>query len=279
MTAERWQLHWDAPGDGRANMAKDAWLLRRAARDGTASLRLYGWERPTLSVGRAQKVERQVDLAACAALGLPVVRRATGGRAVLHGLDLTYAVAAPLAGGRFAGGILDIYREISRVFLRYFEDLGLGPHAQAYTGRERAQAASPVCFETHSAFEILLRGRKIVGSAQRLLPRAFLQHGSIPLSPQAELLARVFLDADAAAISAGMTDLATELGAEAPPLHELRARLVSAFEETFGIELTPAPWLAEDEAAVQELRAEFPWLVAAPQDAPAPGAGPPSRAG
>ncbi|HEX7928077.1 MAG TPA: lipoate--protein ligase family protein, partial [bacterium] len=87
MSPRPWQLHDDGLADGRTNMAKDAVLLRRAAEHGIASLRLYGWERLTLSVGRAQKVERQVNLDACAALGIPVVRRETGGRAVLHGSD------------------------------------------------------------------------------------------------------------------------------------------------------------------------------------------------
>src|SRR5262245_41098579 len=183
MHIRTWQLHDDGPAEGRANMAKDAVLLRRAAA-GIASLRLYGWDRLTLSVGRTQKVERQVNLDACAALDIPVVRRETGGRAVLHGSDLTYSIAAPLDGTQFQGGILGIYRHISQVFLRFFEGLGLGPQAKAYTGRERLETASPVCFVTPSAFEILLGGKKIVGSAQRQASGAFLQHGSIPLEPQ-----------------------------------------------------------------------------------------------
>ena len=269
MTEERWHLHLDGPGDGRWNMAKDALLLRRAAA-GSAALRLYGWDRPTLSLGRTQKVERHIDLAACAGLAIPVVRRATGGRAVLHGPDLTYALAAPLAGGRFSGGLQDIYREISQVFLRFFAELGLGPHTQAFTGRQRAQAASAVCFETPSSHEILLRGRKIVGSAQRLLPTAFLQHGSIPLRPQADVLARTIAGADPAAISGGMTDLESELGPAAPPLDALRTRLVAAFQDTFRIELLPAPWGGEDEQRVQELQADFPWILAPPGSAQRP---------
>lgn len=255
-----WQVHWDSPADGRYNMAKDALLLQRAAEEGTAALRLYAWDRITLSVGRAQKVERQVDLGACAAHGIPVVRRETGGRAVLHGSDLTYSIAAPLGGPRFAGGILGIYREISEAFLHFFAGLGLGPECKAYAGRERAESASPVCFVTPSAFEILLRGKKVVGSAQRQVPRAFLQHGSIPLEPQQRLLSELFQAADAGQIAAQMTDLRGEGCYPRHSVEDLRRRLVDSFGAVFGLAFAPAPWTPADEAAVAERTAQFPWI-------------------
>lgn len=255
-----WHLHWDRVADGRTNMAKDALLLQRAAAEGQAALRLYGWDRLTLSVGRAQKVERQIDLAACAARGIPVVRRETGGRAVLHGSDITYSIAAPLDDPRFSGGILGIYREISRAFLHFFEGLELGPQAKAYAGRERAETVSPVCFVTPSAFEILLRGRKIVGSAQRQVPRAFLQHGSIPLEPQQRVLSEIFLDAPAGRITEQMTDLRSEGCYPRWGLEELRQHLVEAFGAVFGIAFAPAPWSPADDAAVARHAAAFPWI-------------------
>lgn len=266
MSGTAWRVHRDGPADGRYNMAKDALLLRRAAAAGTVSLRVYQWDRLTLSIGRAQKVEREVDLSACAALGIPVVRRETGGWAVLHGSDLTYSIAAPLDGPRFQGGILAIYRDISRAFLHFFTGLGLGPQTRAYTGRERLDAASPVCFATPSAFEILLGGKKIVGSAQRQIPGAFLQHGSIPLSPQERILARVFRDATPEDIVARMTDLGSA-GVPVDPA-DLGDRLIRAFAEVFEAELAPAPWSAEDDQEVEVWLKEFPWLH--PGAAPAP---------
>jgi lipoate-protein ligase A len=262
MTTPSWQLHWDGPADGRYNMAKDALLLERAAAEGSAALRLYAWDRMTLSVGRAQKVERQIDLGACAAHGIPVVRRETGGRAVLHGSDLTYSIAAPLSGPRFSGGILGIYREISQAFLNFFSGLGVGAECKAYAGRERAESASPVCFVTPSAFEILLRGKKVVGSAQRQVPRAFLQHGSIPLEPQLRLLSEIFHSAAASQIAAQMTDLRSEGCYPRHSVADLRRRLVDSFGAVFGIAFEPAPWTPADEAAVTERTAEFPWIEA-----------------
>jgi lipoate-protein ligase A len=250
-------------------MARDEHALYGAARDGVPRLRLYTWERPTLSVGRAQQVERQVDLAACRRLGIPVVRRITGGRAVLHGSDLTYSLAAPLAGtpeapGPFDAaareGILGLYRELSRVFVRFFDRLGLAPDVQVYTGRQRAELASPVCFATPSAFEILLGGRKIVGSAQRLLPGAFLQHGSIPLAPQEAVLAQVFRDGAGQAMAEHMTDLTTAgvLGHVTPG--ELRALLAECFAEALGVRLRPARWSRPDAQAVRRTAAGYPDL-------------------
>ncbi|NIR96673.1 MAG: hypothetical protein GWO39_00800, partial [Gammaproteobacteria bacterium] len=88
-------------------------------------------------------------------------------------------------------------------------ELGCEPEVKAYTGRQRVALADPICFATPSAFEILVGGRKLLGSAQRLLPKAFLQHGSLPLAPQWALLARLFRHADARALRDQMTDLQT----------------------------------------------------------------------
>jgi lipoate-protein ligase A len=245
---------------GHVQMARDELILRRAARTGQATIRLYGWERLTLSVGRAQHVEQQIDVDACRRLGVPIVRRMTGGRAVLHGTDLTYAVAAPLAGlgaGPLASaardGVPGLYRELSRVFVHLFEELGFAPRVEAYSRRQRAELASPVCFATPSAFEILLDGKKLVGSAQRLIPNAFLQHGSIPLVPQGEVLAQVFRDGAGEAMAEVMTDLTTAGILPRLPINAVRERLLECFRAEFGLTLAPMEWSAEDDAVVTDL--------------------------
>ncbi len=270
----RWDVQIEAGAGGARNMARDEYALRRAADAGRPSLRLYRWDRLTLSVGRAQQVQRQIDVAECARLRVPIVRRPTGGRAVLHGTDLTYALAAPLGWGPFQGGILEVYREISRAFVRFFTELGLHPHVQGFSLRERGQAASSVCFATPSAYEILLGGRKILGSAQRLVPRAFLQHGSLPLQPQQALLERIFLGSAAREIGEQMTDLETAAGAPVWGASELAQRIVAAFQAEFGIEAEPMAWNAQDEAAVLALEANYPDLATlAPGAAEGPGPG------
>jgi lipoate-protein ligase A len=150
-----------------------------------------------------------------------------------------------------------LYRELSQVFVRFFERLGLSTEVQVYTGRQRAELASPVCFATPSAFEILLGGSKVVGSAQRLLPGAFLQHGSIPLAPQDEVLDRLFLDGAGKEMAHHMTDLTTAGVYPARPLAELRGLLARCFADTLEIELIPAEWNEADTAAIQELAGEY----------------------
>ena len=263
----RWYLSTDPPASAEKNMAKDEYCLRRAIELGRPILRLYQWQAMTLSLGRNQKPERQIDLEGCARNGVGLVRRVTGGQAVLHGSDLTYSVTAPLRGAGFEGGIMAIYREISRAMVAFFEELGLEPEVKAYTGRERVEMASPVCFATPSAYEIMIRGRKLVGSAQRLLPDGFLQHGSIPLRAQTPLLARVFLGASEDALEPLMTDL-DSLGLGALSVEVLQQKLAAAFMGVFGASGEPLPWGQADEAAVAELAEQYRYW---PENPPAAG--------
>lgn len=267
-----WELILDGDGAPATNMAKDAWLMERAGATGKPVLRLYGWNGFAVSLGRTQHPGRDVSLAACAAEGIPLVRRATGGRAVLHGSDLTYAVCAPADRPPFQGGILAVYREISRAFTALLIRLGLDPQVKAYTGRQRAGLASPICFSTPSAFEILVGGKKLVGSAQRLAGGSFLQHGSLPQAPQHRLLARLFRGASAEDVAAAMTDLET-LGVM-PPLSpaQLREAVVAAFAETFAVDFVPISWNESDEAEVEARLGKF-----APLPFQADGAPPPPR--
>ena len=245
-----WRLINDAARSGPENMARDEFCLNHMLETGQPILRLYHWKGAVLSVGRNQKVERQIDLAACRALGIPLVRRMTGGRAVLHGSDLTYAVAAPTAGGRFAPGIMAIYREIAQVFLEFFRELGYAPQAKTYSGGERAELASAVCFSTPSAFEILVDGKKVVGSAQRLLPGGFLQHGSIPLEPQARALSRIFHGVEEEELRRQMTDLRAMGAWGRFNIEDVERRLAAAFAKVMQVQLEPDPWRPEEERRI-----------------------------
>ncbi len=258
-----WRLILDIlaeDADGPVNMARDQLLLQRVVETSTPAVRLYGWKNAVLSVGRNQKLDRQVDLAACKREGIPLVRRMTGGQAVLHGGDLTYAVAAPTSGGRFSPGIMAVYREISRVFARFFADLGFTPEVRTYSGRERTAQASAVCFSTPSAFELLIGGRKVVGSAQRLLPNAFLQHGSMPMYPQDAVLERIFRGVTAGEIRNQMTDLETLGVWKRFDREQVIGRLAGAFESSLAIELDPRPWTPTERAAAAKITPQFAYL-------------------
>jgi len=175
--AERWRLWVDAtPRPGWANMAIDQALLDRAENAREHWLRLYGWDPHCLSFGRHEPAARRYDRARVEALGLDVVRRPTGGRAVWHGREVTYALAAPSAE---LGTVRESYLEIHRMLLGAFRRLGITAKL-APPGRA-VGVDGGACFASPAGGEIMVGGRKAVGSAQLRQGRALLQHGSILL--------------------------------------------------------------------------------------------------
>jgi lipoate-protein ligase A len=177
---------WSSPRPfpGWLNMAVDVTLLDRAE-TGERWVRMYAWE-PTLSFGRHEPVERRYDAATIAALGLAVVRRPTGGRAVWHADELTYAVAAPIDE---LGSLQDAYRRI-HVWLR--DALrALGAAAELAPKTRAAGIDAGACFASPAGGEVVAAGRKVVGSAQLRQGTAMLQHGSILLDGDQAMVARV----------------------------------------------------------------------------------------
>ncbi|MGH7560778.1 MAG: lipoate--protein ligase family protein [Gemmatimonadales bacterium] len=166
-------------------MALDAALLDFAAGEGGAFLRLYRWDPFCLSFGFHEPALRRYDRARIEALGLSCVRRPTGGRAVWHARELTYAVAAPL--DRF-GGLRQAYAAIHRVVAAALSSLG-APARLAPRGVEAPRPSAGPCFAAPVGGEVLVRDRKAVGSAQVRLGEAFLQHGSILLEDDQTLVA------------------------------------------------------------------------------------------
>ncbi len=203
--ARRWRLVFDAAAPGPWNMGVDEALLATATAGGSATLRFYGWDGPWLSLGYGQP-EAPALIEACAAAGVGVVRRATGGRAVLHGGDLTYALAAPEA--LLPPGLEATYRLISGALASALGQLGVD-----VTAGPEAAPTGPCdgfdCFTEPGLDALCAGGRKLVGSAQRRGGGGVLQHGSIRLVPDPE-----------------PARLATGLGPEAPTsLQELGCRV------------------------------------------------------
>ena len=173
---ERWRLVDDL-GTGRdAQGQMDADLARReeVAAGGPPVLRLYQWNPPALSLGRFQP-ETDVDLDACRARGVAVVRRPTGGRALLHGGDLTYAVALRRPSGA-AGHVEALYRTLAAGLIAGLAELGV----RAEVGGDRGPAG-PVCFAAAQGADLRVGERKLCGSAQVQRGDVVLQHGSVLL--------------------------------------------------------------------------------------------------
>jgi lipoate-protein ligase A len=201
-----WQLLLEPAGrSGAENMAVDAALLAEAGRTGRAFLRLYRFAPPCLSLGRNEPAARY-DRAAIARLGIEVVRRPTGGRAVWHEHEVTYAVAAPVTA---FGSLRQAYRAIHERLAMALRSLGANATLAPYRPLASGVNQPASCFATPVGGEVLVARRKLVGSAQVRKGSAFLQHGSILLDGSQEIIATVSQELQVA--GAGTT-LSTELG-------------------------------------------------------------------
>lgn len=260
---ESWRLIRSGPLTGDWNMALDEALFEAvAAGDSAPVLRLYRWQPPTVTLGYAQSGAQVVNLETCRRLGFAVVRRPTGGRAVLHHQEVTYAVAAPETGGRFQGGILDNYRVIAEVLRQTLLSLGL--NVRLAPGRAKTPGAEPgarsACFTAPSSFELVVDGRKIAGSAQKRSRGAFLQHGSIPVNLDPAALFAALDTRGRLSPEAGGRLLAQSVGwinrwLEAPvTVAAVEERLAATFARVLGVELVEQPPSAEEWRRANDLR-------------------------
>jgi lipoate-protein ligase A len=171
---------------GSVNMAIDQMLLEEAGRTQGAFLRLYRWDPPCLSFGRNEPALTRYDRAEIERRGIDVVRRPTGGRAVWHEQEVTYAVAAPIAAfATLAEGYRVIHERIARALRT------LGVPAVVAPATRPAHIGAGACFASAVGGEVIGGGRKLVGSAQIKEGDAFLQHGSILLDGSQELVRSV----------------------------------------------------------------------------------------
>ena len=255
MTADSkplWRLLDAGPLDGPSNMALDEALL--ACFDPKHSrpvLRLYGWHPPALSVGRYQDVEAALRLDLCAAEGVPVVRRMTGGGIIYHAEELTYSiVCAPEHIGE-GGGVKDGFRTLCAFLLGTYRRLGLEAAfaVDLKLPGDRLGERTAFCFAGKEEFDLLVNGRKIGGNAQRRTRGAILQHGSIPLESRVQDAVRYLREPAPGA--AGAVSLA-ELGLR-PELGLLKELLVESFEERLGVRLLPGPASDEEKRAALQL--------------------------
>jgi len=240
-------------------MALDEALLESVAKGASPPvLRFYRWQPATVSLGYAQSVAADIDLSVCRQAGLDVVRRSTGGRAVLHDEEVTYAVIAP-TDGPFGTSVLDCYRVISEVLQQTLQRFGLP--AQLVPGRPRGgqmNAAKAVCFSAPSQFELVVDGRKVAGSAQKRHGQAFLQHGSIPIEMDLDLLARV-LKTEANMETAGSLDNVGWLNKWADPrltVADVEQQMINVFASHLGVQWSVGNPTADEMALAEKLCTE-----------------------
>lgn len=267
-----WRLLITPPAPGAWNMAADEAIAAHASRgDVPPTLRFYRWQPACVSLGRHQPLV-DIDLSRCAALGYDVVRRPTGGRAILHTDELTYSVAGPQDNPVLAGAVLDSYLRLSQGLLAGLERLGLRV-AKTPPSNRAAADAGPVCFEVPSAYEIVAGDRKLVGSAQSRRQGWVLQHGTLPLVGDVTRLVEVVVFSDEAervAQREALTQRAAtvqELLGRPVAFAEAAEALAAGFSAALGVrlepgELTPAELdmaaaLQREQYAAQEWTAKF----------------------
>src|ERR1700722_2596323 len=228
----RWKLILDGAIDGVRNMAIDSEMLDEvdASVDARTIVRFYSWVRPTLSLGRNQKVEAAADCEYCRSRGIDIVHRPTGGRAVLHDDELTYSVASNDA-SCFGDTIYGNYKRVSEALQTGFHYLGVAADLAPDTKKAAVMedGGDPPCFVSPSRYELMVDGRKIAGSAQRRLRRSFLQHGSMPLTVDRESLAHATRLHDVPLLERERAGIA-ELLPVRPTFEEMTNAFVRAFQ-------------------------------------------------
>jgi lipoate-protein ligase A len=228
VTAAIWELvdDVDRPRDAAGQMAADLALLEATAMDGRARLRLYRWQPPALSLGRFQP-EADVDLDACTRLGVEVVRRPTGGRALLHGGDLTYAVTLPT---RPESGVDATYRYLAAALRAGLARVGVRAEVARHEG-----PAGAVCMATQQGADLRVGDRKVCGSAQVRRGTGVLQHGSILLDRLAFDETDLVVGTHDRAVLRAATVTLAEIGAP----HDVRtvaAALVEGFRDALHVD-------------------------------------------
>jgi lipoate-protein ligase A len=232
-------------------MAVDESILEHIGRgEALPTLRLYAWQPPCLSLGQAQPFT-DVDVQRLNARGWEVVRRPTGGRAILHTDELTYSIIAPIEEPRVAGSLLESYNRLARGLLKAVKALGL-PVEIKEDFHSTSEKPNPVCFEVPSAYEITVHGKKLIGSAQARRKEGVLQHGSLPLTGDLARITEVLSFADEFA----RRDAAERLLARATTVQSILGRevlwdeaakaFIQAFEEVLDLKFEAKPLSASE---------------------------------
>jgi lipoate-protein ligase A len=261
---DTWRLLETPPAHGAWNMALDEAILEAVGRGGSPpTLRLYSWEPACLSLGYAQPYT-DVDIQRLQTHGWELVRRPTGGRAVLHTDELTYSVIAPLNEPRVAGAVLESYKRLAHALVEALNLLGMQVQVNENSAAAHTERTNPVCFEVTSACEITFEGRKLIGSAQSRRKEGVLQHGSLPLTGDLTRILQVLAfpdensrDRAAKNLLKRATTVETALKREVS-WEEAAKAVVTAFRTVFALDLqTGNPSLAEKNRTEELVRVKY----------------------
>ncbi|HEY1951547.1 MAG TPA: hypothetical protein VGG76_01980 [Gemmatimonadaceae bacterium] len=236
----RWRLLIVPPRSGAENMARDSALKSRAVRTGETVFSVYSWSAPTLSFGRNQPARGLYDLGKLREAGVGIVRRPTGGRAILHDREVTYSVTAPLDENV---ALRETYDRINRILKSGLSRLGVRVEAASRSNRAAPPSIRP-CFETPSEGELVAEGAKLVGSAQWRDAGALLQHGSILVDDDQSSLPVFARDSEPSVAPVPVPATLQALLGRAPEVNEVA---IAMFDAVRSLEDADARELPEDE--------------------------------
>jgi len=257
-----WRLLNTGFATGACNMAIDeAILVAHSRGEVPPTVRFYGWDPPALSLGYFQEADKEVDFAACRSVGIDVVRRPTGGRAVLHDQEVTYSLVATENDPMVPGGVLESYLQISRGLVAGLENLGIQAEIVSHGHQKMGTAA---CFDSPSWYELVVEGRKLVGSAQTRKAGCLLQHGSILIDLDVDKLFNVLNlpnDAVRMRLRENFRQRAcslVEVMGQKPDFDVVCRAFAEGFSRGLGIELVPGELtIAEKESAEQLAQGKY----------------------
>lgn len=254
--------------DGATQMAADQAILECSAQVGMPTMRVYRWQPYCISLGYHQKLE-SLDPAACESAGVHVVRRPTGGRAVYHAQEVTYSVIIPKSSTQYLDNVAALYMMLSEGLARGLRQMGVAAELEKRSVDLNAhykKDLSVSCFSAAARHEILVEGRKLVGSAQRHLTEGMLQHGSI-LTGDAHLDLPDFLSGGKPeerarlrrAIAAKTVSIGSALGRDVE-YDEVTPHLREGMAQEVGIDFVDGALTPEELARVEALRSRFALL-------------------
>jgi lipoyl(octanoyl) transferase len=270
--AAQWRLLLSPPAPGVWNMALDEAILETICLgEALPTLRLYAWSPPCLSIGYKQPIS-DVDQERLRLNGWDLVRRPTGGKAILHTDELTYSVSGPSDEPRLKGGVIESYRRLSEALLQALQLLALNAEANPEAATLAPGAIEgPVCFEVPSNYEIVVNSKKLIGSAQSRRNQGVLQHGSLPLTGDLGRITQVLTFEEEAA----RNEAARRLAERATTVSEALDReitwesaaqaFIQAFTDVLNIELVQAEIspteISRSEALVNQKFGSMSWTA------------------
>lgn len=249
-----WRLIETQEADAYTNMAVDEAILEAVARgESPPTLRFYTWQPAAVSLGYFQRVA-DVNQSALQKHGFDLVRRMTGGRAILHQYELTYSLSAPVEVMGQDHSVLGVYLAISRGLLAGLAKVGVSADMQPEMPSRSTKGA--VCFAVPSRYEVVWQGRKLVGSAQTRRGNAFLQHGSVLIKADLAAICEIHgLACDYKQDLAQRMVTLEEILGETPPLPELAGHLAAGMAQVLGVAWQPGQLSDVEKKLAAELQA------------------------